>query len=303
MVIGPLAKDALVLNGVSLPAFGTATTTVSEFATWLNTLSAQTGVHVSWSEADGLVFSRPAGNTTNDIRLGMGTAGNPTDLHRLGFTPRLYLSGAATDDLLLFSTGDPGDEFSVVGQYRSIDADPIENLRGQHIEIEFTAPDRFNLRSIDPTSGHITRLGTRSFQPDALNQSVSFRGLEIKFSSSPRTGDVFTIDANRDGIGNNEAMLGLVNLEKTGFGAGQQSFNEIYIERVNQVGNIARQTAISEQALRVVVDQAREARDAVSGVSLDEEAASLVRFQQAYQANARVMQMASTLFEAILQVR
>jgi len=41
----------------------------------------------------------------------------------------------------------------------------------------------------------------------------------------------------------------------------------------------------------------------VSGVSLDEEAADLIRFQQAYQASARIIQTANTLFEAVLQVR
>lgn len=79
--------------------------------------------------------------------------------------------------------------------------------------------------------------------------------------------------------------------------------SESYIERVNQVGNVARQAAISQQALTVVYEQAREARDGVSGVSLDQEAAALVRFQQAYQANAKVMQIASQLFDSILQVR
>jgi flagellar hook-associated protein FlgK len=52
----------------------------------------------------------------------------------------------------------------------------------------------------------------------------------------------------------------------------------------------------------VVNDQAIEARDKVSGVSLDEEAADLIRFQQAYQASAKAMQVANTLFDAILQV-
>jgi flagellar hook-associated protein FlgK len=51
----------------------------------------------------------------------------------------------------------------------------------------------------------------------------------------------------------------------------------------------------------VVYDQAVDARDGISGVSLDEEAADLVRFQQAYQANAKVMQVANDLFDAILQ--
>ena len=50
-------------------------------------------------------------------------------------------------------------------------------------------------------------------------------------------------------------------------------------------------------------NQAIEARDRVSGVSLDQEAADLIRFQQAYQASAQVMQVASRLFDAILQVR
>ena len=147
-----------------------------------------------------------------------------------------------------------------------------------------------------------TLLAERSFNPGDLTTPISFRGLEIRFSQPPQKGDVFTIDANRDGIGNNEAMLRIVNLEKTPV-IGGLTLNDFYIERVNQVGNVARQTTISQQAMQVVFDQAREARDAVSGVSLDEEAAALVRFQQAYQANARVMQMASTLFEAILQVR
>jgi flagellar hook-associated protein FlgK len=56
-------------------------------------------------------------------------------------------------------------------------------------------------------------------------------------------------------------------------------------------------------ALTVVHDQAVSARDQVSGVSLDAEAADLIRFQQAYQASAKILQVASQLFDSILQVR
>jgi flagellar hook-associated protein FlgK len=52
-----------------------------------------------------------------------------------------------------------------------------------------------------------------------------------------------------------------------------------------------------------VHDQAVASRDAVSGVSLDEEATNLIRFQQAYQASAKVMQVASQLFDSVLQIR
>ena len=300
--IGPIAKDALVLNGFSLPAFGDADTTIGDVKDWLNSFTAFTGVVASIDD-DRLVLSRPEGNTSDDIRLGIGSAGVPADLARLGFAPRLYFSGEAADDLLIFATGPANGQVNIVGQYQAINADPVETLRGQNIEVKFTAADRFELRSINPVTGDVTLLGERGFNPNNLTEPIQYRGLEIRLSSAPKVGDTFLIDANRDGIGNNEAMLRLVELEFKGFGPGNQSFNEIYIERVNQVGNVARQTSISQQALEVVFNQAREARDAVSGVSLDEEAAALVRFQQAYQANARVMQMASTLFEAILQVR
>ena len=98
-------------------------------------------------------------------------------------------------------------------------------------------------------------------------------------------------------------MLKIGELENSKVMPGNLTLTEAYIERVNLVGNVARQAAISKQALTVVYQQAQEARDGISGVSLDEEASALVRFQQAYQANAKVMQVASQLFESILQVR
>jgi flagellar hook-associated protein 1 FlgK len=69
------------------------------------------------------------------------------------------------------------------------------------------------------------------------------------------------------------------------------------------VGNLAQQAKITQQALTVVKDQAVQSRDKISGVNLDDEAAELIRFQQAYQASAKALQVSSQLFDAILQVR
>jgi flagellar hook-associated protein FlgK len=69
------------------------------------------------------------------------------------------------------------------------------------------------------------------------------------------------------------------------------------------MGNVSTQSAIARDALTVVRDQAEENRDKVSGVNLDEEAANLIRFQQAYQASAKVMQVASQLFDSMIQLR
>jgi flagellar hook-associated protein FlgK len=171
-------------------------------------------------------------------------------------------------------------------------------LRDQSLEVEFTQDNEY---TITDTKTH-TLLATRTFnrvgQPE-----INYRGLKLQFSNLPVKGDVFRVDGNQDGIGNNENMMNLIALEDKKVMPGNLTLTEAYIERVNQVGNVSRQASISKDALNVVFSQAKEARDSTSGVSLDEEASALVRFQQAYQANAKVMQMASQLFESILSVR
>jgi flagellar hook-associated protein FlgK len=98
-------------------------------------------------------------------------------------------------------------------------------------------------------------------------------------------------------------MLLLVDLESKPAMGGGKTFSASYIDNVNNMGNIARQASIAQTALKVVFDQAVSSRDSTSGVSLDEEAADLIRYQQAYQAAAKVMQVSSQLFDSVLQVR
>ena len=75
------------------------------------------------------------------------------------------------------------------------------------------------------------------------------------------------------------------------------------LQHASRVGAVSRQAGIATAALTVVRDQAVQAREAVAGVNLDEEAADLIRLQQAYQANARVMQAATTMFDTLLAIR
>jgi flagellar hook-associated protein FlgK len=101
-------------------------------------------------------------------------------------------------------------------------------------------------------------------------------------------------------------MLDIVALQTKGViggsgGNGGSTISQAYEEQLGRVGNFASQAKIAQDALKVVNDQAIEARDKVSGVSLDSEAADLIRFQQAYQASAKAMQVSGDLFDAILQ--
>jgi flagellar hook-associated protein FlgK len=166
------------------------------------------------------------------------------------------------------------------------------------MELTFTAANRYTIT--DTRTG--TVLAERSFDPNQLNASIEYQGLKVSFTTSPRTGDRFVMDGNKDGTGNNENMLRLAALESAGLVAGK-TIGSTYIDHVNDMGNISRQANIAQEALTVVHDQAVAARDKVSGVSLDEEAANLIRYQQAYQASAKVMQVATVLFDAVLAVR
>ncbi|PUE43287.1 flagellar hook-associated protein FlgK [Limnohabitans sp. Hippo3] len=302
------AAGALTLNGKDLPALD-GPITLSKVVDWINDATAADPVssRVTASIQDGkLVLSRPASNTTDDIRLGMGS-GTPADLQRLGFDTTISIEGGTPDDLLVFVTDQslsanaPASTVNITAQFSGIQGDMKQTLRASALQVEFTSDQDYKI--IDSRTN--TVLAERRLIPDPLSAtpSLSYRGLKLSFSTAPKAGDQFTIDGNRDGIGNNETMLRLVNLETKRTMPGGLTMTEAYIERVNQVGNVARQAAIAEQALSVVYQQAQEARDGISGVSLDEEASALVRFQQAYQANAKVMQTAMALFDTILQVR
>lgn len=307
-----IAANTITLNGVDLPALA-GTITLSSVVAWLNSATSAAANNspisgITASAVDGkLVLSRPSSNVTADIRLGMGSNGTPADLARLGFDTTLSISGKTPDDLLIFVTDtevantNTNSQVTVSAQFTGVNSDMKQALRASELLVEFSTDTEYEIR--DRNSNSVLAQRTLTNNADSATPSLQYRGLKLEFSTAPKAGDKFSIDGNRDGIGNNETMLQLVALEEQRIMPGGLTITEAYIERVNQVGNVARQATISEQALQVVYQQAQEARDSTSGVSLDEEASALVRFQQAYQANAKVMQTAMALFEAILQVR
>jgi len=234
--------------------------------------------------------------TDTPIELGFDK-GTPTDLAKMGFKTGAYLSGTVNEDLLVFVSG-PG-EAKISAGYSGQPVDSKQALRSQPLKIRFDSPTSFSIVDFNTN----TIVAERSFDPNYLEPAFTYQGVQISFSSAPKTGDIFTIDGNKDGTGNNENMLQLIGLESESIMGGGKTFASAYIDNVNDMGNIARQAAISQSALKVVYEQAVTARDQVSGVSLDEEAADLVRYQQAYQASAKILQVASQLFDSVLQLR
>ena len=241
------------------------------------------------------------------IQLGFG-AGSPNQLAQLGFRTGAFVSGEVKDDLLIFVTG-PGNA-AVSATYSGQAADAKQNLRAQTLDVKFFQDPAkhkgalyYTISSKDATKPGLgaTVVAERVFNPEQLNPGVSFQGLNISFTGVPRVNDVFTLDGNKDGLGNNDNLLTISELETKAV-VGSKTLTNSYIDQVNEMGNIARQATISQTALKVVNEQALKSRDEISGVSLDKEAADLIRYQQAYQASAKVLQIASQLFEAVLRV-
>ena len=230
------------------------------------------------------------------IELGFGT-GTPADLAKLGFKTGAYIKGVPNEDLLVFLTG-AGDA-KISASYTGTPVDAKQAMRTNPLEVRFDSATRFTI--LDTKTG--TKVAERNFDPLQLEPAFVYQGIQISFSSPPKAGDIFTIDGNRDGTGNNENMLQMIDLESDPVMGGGKTFAASYIDTVNDMGNIARQASIAQSALQVVYDQAVTARDGVSGVSLDQEAADLIRYQQAYQAAAKILQISSQLFDSVLQVR
>lgn len=140
--------------------------------------------------------------------------------------------------------------------------------------------------------------------PYSPGGSMSFSGITVAISGTPSNGDYFTIDKNTSGVsdGRNALLMGALQNKKS-MGSGTASFNDAYGQLVSTVGNKARQLQIANTAQTSLTAQIRSAQQSVAGVNQDEETANLLMFQQMYQANAKVIQTASSMFDAVLGIR
>ena len=229
-----------------------------------------------------------------EVRVGMGVGGTVADLSRLGLRTGAYVDGVTPEDLLVYATGAGG--ASITAAYQANAFDPVEAARGQKLEIQFVSATDY--RVIDLVTK--TEISRRSYDPGT---GIVLGGRKITLSGAPAAGDRFTIDGNQDGVGNNENIVRIVELQKSKVTADGKTIGGAYNDLVANISNVGSQAKVAQQALQAVNQQAEQSRDKVSGVNLDEEAADLVRFQQAYQAAAKTMQIASQLFDYVAQIR
>jgi flagellar hook-associated protein 1 FlgK len=125
---------------------------------------------------------------------------------------------------------------------------------------------------------------------DALNNPV----LDAK-------GNPVYVTINGPMPSDNRNALQLANLQNNlSMLGGNATFNDAYGQIVSGVGTLTRASELGSSAQQSLLNQAKGARESLAGVNLDEEAANLVKFQQAYQASAQSISVAKSLFDTLI---
>jgi len=179
----------------------------------------------------------------------------------------------------------------------SVNAPPPVNANlTQTVTITFNNP---------PTTFDVAGTGTGNPAGVAYTAggSISYNGWTVQIGGTPAAGDVFTISANSAGVADNRNALLLAGLQtgKT-LAGGTASYQSAYAQIVSDVGNKTREIQVTATAQESVVKQAEDAQQSLSGVNLDEEAANLLRYQQAYQASGKMIEIADKLFNTLLEL-
>ena len=156
-----------------------------------------------------------------------------------------------------------------------------------------------------PTTFNVTGVGTGNpvNVPFTAGAAITYNGWTTQINGVPVAGDTFTVAQNTNATTDGSNVLKLAALQTTNTLAnGTTSYQGAYGQLISQVGSQTRELDVTSKAQTSMLSQVNKAAQAVSGVKLDEEAANLMKYQQAYQAAAKAMTIANTMFDSLLAI-
>lgn len=161
-----------------------------------------------------------------------------------------------------------------------------------------TLLDPVAIEFIDANQYTLDGTGPFAYTP---GQAIDHNGWRVVLDGAPVAGDRFAVGPTGANSSDNGNVALLANLDDARLlNGGTLTLNGAIGGLTTSVGSAARQADYAADAQRVIHDQALAARDSISGVNLDEEAAELMRLQQAYQAASQIIATADTLFQSLL---
>lgn len=171
-----------------------------------------------------------------------------------------------------------------------------------------------------PTPVVITFTGTNSYTRSdevppntttftyASGQAISSANWSLVLQGSAKAGDTFTVAGIRDPANNNGVdyklnagnATAMTSLRDTAMFDGS-ALTDGYASLIAQIGVRSQSATYATNVSRSIAANLETQRTAVSGVNLDEEASKLIQYQQAYQASAKVIQIAQSIFNTLIQ--
>ena len=172
------------------------------------------------------------------------------------------------------------------------------------VQLQFTAGPPTTYDVLDRGTAPPTVLAAA--QPYTSGAPISINGWEIKLQGRPKTGDTVVIgnaldpqygDAFTRNAGNASALMSLRDVKMFD----ESTLSDGYASAIAQVGTRTQSALFAAEMSTTIAANLERDRTAVSGVNLDEEAARLIQYQQAYQASSKMIQIAQNIFDSLLQ--
>lgn len=132
-------------------------------------------------------------------------------------------------------------------------------------------------------------------------QPITADGWSLSMTGAPANGDTFTVGVNTNGLNSNANALSLASLADAGvLNGGKTSVVASYTNLTTQIGTAGSAASSDLSTQTNLYNQAASSQQSYAGVNLNQEAASLVQYQQAYQASAQVIATAQQLFSSLI---
>lgn len=173
------------------------------------------------------------------------------------------------------------------------------------VVIQFTGPTSYNILDNTNPSAPValvppqTGLTYPPVSPAGI-LPASF-GFQVAINGTPANGDTFSVDYNTGGVLDNRTGLALTKVQTTDLlNNGKLTAEAAYGVFTQEIGTRTSTARRDLEASKVLLEQSQALQQSVSGVNLDEEAASLVEFEQAYNASAQVISIARSIFDTLI---
>jgi flagellar hook-associated protein 1 FlgK len=158
---------------------------------------------------------------------------------------------------------------------------------------------------IDATHYSLNGLGSYVYQSGQAIETVDWK---LTMQGAPKAGDTFTVVGSKDAANNNGINFtlnagnatALMNLRDVAMFDGS-ALTDGYANLMSQIGIRVQSANYAADISSTIATNLEKDRTAVSGVNLDEEAAKLLQYQQAYQASAKMIQVANSIFDILIQ--